>query len=173
MPANNIHHHHDDVNAVEVYRHTVATNHHVVYDIKVCVILLIGGAAIIACIVYILLQCRHKMHDGLLTFCINRRPPDDCKGLITDFDHRDSTENLLQTGQVRIQDFDYRDPNENVPHTGKDCITDFDNRDLLQDHNNSRTLTWSNDTPCESISLEPIQNLNLENIGKCSKEFYV
>jgi hypothetical protein len=150
MPANYFPHHHDGVSAQEVYRHIVATNHHVVYDIKVCVILFMGGAAIIACIVYILLQCRHKRHNSLLKFCKN----DDCKGLIKDFDNRDSTDNLLQTGTAIIKDCDHRNSEK-----------------LLQ--SNTRTVKCSNDTPPILVPSSSTENLQIKAFGKCSNEFYV
>lgn len=75
-----------DIEKEEKYEHTVVESKHLVYELKLGIILIIGGIIIVLCLFYILSQCKRKhMHSP-------RRQNNDQEKLIGS---RDASEHLI------------------------------------------------------------------------------
>lgn len=82
--------------APEVYHHILLNNRHIVYEIKLSLILILGSLAILACVVYIVTQCKRK-HSTDVKYVKNRCCNCDKKALL-----RHSTEmaNMLTDNEI-------------------------------------------------------------------------
>lgn len=70
----------------EKYEHLLIENKHLVYELKLGVILIIGGIVIVVCILYIIAQCRRKYSRT------NRRQNNDQEKLMGS---REASEHLI------------------------------------------------------------------------------
>ena len=89
---------HDVLSGGTRFHHLLIRNKHLLSEIKLSVILTIGGIVIIVCLVYIFVQCRSR--SGSLTRLARNRRRDDEKELV---DSTDTLENLLPADAIKLK----------------------------------------------------------------------
>lgn len=79
----------EEPSSITRYHHLIIRNKHILSEIKLSVVIVIGSIVIVACLVYIVIQCRTK---GNAARAMKNRRADDEEEL---FDSSDTTEQLL------------------------------------------------------------------------------
>lgn len=80
----------------EFYHHIMLENRHIVFEIKLSLILILGCLAILACIIYIIMQCKRKQ-STTMTFARNRCGSCDKRALLR---HSHEAKKMLSHNEI-------------------------------------------------------------------------